>query len=104
MPQAYRMKDSEMASQSKPYKPYKVERDSYFYGLPGNPKLVARTSADRWIKPQHLLDGRRSFVNTRKVIFSGLRTCNMREGYKTKDQARGIVRDIRMGSKSLGNR
>ncbi|RYO83609.1 hypothetical protein DL766_006462 [Monosporascus sp. MC13-8B] len=36
-----------------PYEPSPEERDEYYYGFAGNPKLVARTSCDIWAKPQH---------------------------------------------------
>ncbi|KAI0532351.1 hypothetical protein GGR58DRAFT_517784 [Xylaria digitata] len=35
---------------SSPYKPGNGERDNYFYGFSGSPKLVARTGHNRWIK------------------------------------------------------
>ncbi|TRX93636.1 hypothetical protein FHL15_005608 [Xylaria flabelliformis] len=35
---------------SSPYKPDNEERDSYFHGFSGSPKLVARTGHNRWTK------------------------------------------------------
>lgn len=45
--------DANMASQPGPYQPDDEERDWYYYGLSGNPRLVARTSVHRWSKPMH---------------------------------------------------
>ncbi|KAI0184673.1 hypothetical protein EV127DRAFT_412940 [Xylaria flabelliformis] len=39
----------------KPYQPGDEERKLYYYGIAGNPKLVARTSCDAWVKPMHRL-------------------------------------------------
>ncbi|RWA04460.1 hypothetical protein EKO27_g10645 [Xylaria grammica] len=35
---------------SSPYKPDNKEKDNYFHGFSGNPKLVARTGHNRWTK------------------------------------------------------
>ncbi|POS69320.1 hypothetical protein DHEL01_v212286 [Diaporthe helianthi] len=35
-----------------PYKPDDEERDEYYYGLAGKPRLVARTSHNRWSRPK----------------------------------------------------
>ncbi|KAI0095723.1 hypothetical protein GGR51DRAFT_553863 [Nemania sp. FL0031] len=43
-----------MASQPEPYKPDDRERDGYFYGLAGRPRLIARTSTNHWTEPQHI--------------------------------------------------
>ncbi|KAI8946721.1 hypothetical protein F4801DRAFT_583133 [Xylaria longipes] len=40
-----------------PYEPSAEEKELYYYGIAGNPKLVARTSWDLWVKPQHRLLG-----------------------------------------------
>ncbi|KAI0888130.1 uncharacterized protein GGS22DRAFT_198010 [Annulohypoxylon maeteangense] len=40
-----------MASPSTPQKPSVEERDCYYFGLSGQPKLIARTSCDPWVKP-----------------------------------------------------
>ncbi|KAI0543315.1 hypothetical protein F4679DRAFT_593311 [Xylaria curta] len=37
---------------SSPYKPDNEERDNYFHGFSGSPKLVARTGHNRWTKSQ----------------------------------------------------
>lgn len=39
--------------QSGPYKPDTTERNEYYFGLDGKPKLVARTSSNRWTKPDY---------------------------------------------------
>ncbi|KAL1857559.1 hypothetical protein Daus18300_010317 [Diaporthe australafricana] len=36
-----------------PYKPDDEERDEYYYGIAGKPRLVARTSSSRWSKPEN---------------------------------------------------
>ncbi|XXG94083.1 hypothetical protein Hte_000335 [Hypoxylon texense] len=36
-----------------PYKPNDEERDEYYFGIAGSPRLVARTSHDRWSRPVH---------------------------------------------------
>ncbi|KAK9414305.1 putative Peptidase S7 domain-containing protein [Seiridium unicorne] len=46
--------DIEMASRSGPYRPDDKERERYYYGLAGNPRLVARTSDNLWSEPQHV--------------------------------------------------
>ncbi|KAI0403142.1 hypothetical protein F4802DRAFT_572465 [Xylaria palmicola] len=43
-----------MASLSIPSKPDQKEKDGYFYGLAGRPRLVARTSTNPWTEPQHM--------------------------------------------------
>ncbi|KAI0874956.1 hypothetical protein GGS24DRAFT_516147 [Hypoxylon argillaceum] len=43
-----------MASEPVPYKPDEDERTCYYYGFAGLPRLVARTSNDRWTKQQHI--------------------------------------------------
>lgn len=35
-----------------PYKPDDEERDEYYFGLAGKPRLVARTSHNRWSRPE----------------------------------------------------
>lgn len=44
--------DIGMALQSEPYKPDDNERDGYYFGFAGNPRLVARTSNNRWSEPR----------------------------------------------------
>ncbi|KAI1381235.1 hypothetical protein F4677DRAFT_440448 [Hypoxylon crocopeplum] len=36
-----------------PYKPGDEERDLYYFGFAGEPKLVARMSQHRWVKPEY---------------------------------------------------
>ncbi|KAI1210554.1 uncharacterized protein F4807DRAFT_51903 [Annulohypoxylon truncatum] len=36
-----------------PYKPDNEERDEYYFGIAGKPRLVARTSHNRWSRPVH---------------------------------------------------
>ncbi|KAI1270908.1 hypothetical protein F5Y07DRAFT_393159 [Xylaria sp. FL0933] len=55
-----------MASQSNPYKPDNKEKNGYFYGLAGRPRLVARTSTERWTEPQHPVGWDERLVQTRK--------------------------------------
>ncbi|KAI1777147.1 hypothetical protein F4818DRAFT_439508 [Hypoxylon cercidicola] len=38
---------------TEPYKPDDEERAEYYFGIAGNPRLVARTSHERWSKPVH---------------------------------------------------
>jgi hypothetical protein len=50
-----------------PSEPSTEEKELYYFGIAGNPKLVARTSCDLWIKPQHRLPGwGLMFTQTRK--------------------------------------
>ncbi|KAI1141763.1 hypothetical protein F5Y05DRAFT_423457 [Hypoxylon sp. FL0543] len=42
-----------MASSAIPRRPSPEERDLYYYGLAGTPKLIARTSCGAWVKPRH---------------------------------------------------
>ncbi|KAI0441380.1 hypothetical protein F4803DRAFT_576529 [Xylaria telfairii] len=53
---------------SSPYKPDNEERDEYFHGLSGSPKLVARTGHNRWTKPlfESELGGTRKIAQYRK--------------------------------------
>ncbi|KAI3319664.1 hypothetical protein HD806DRAFT_525330 [Xylariaceae sp. AK1471] len=51
----------------KPYEPSAEEKELYYYGIAGNPKLIARTSCDLWVKPQHQRPGWGvSFTHTSK--------------------------------------
>ncbi|KAI1117150.1 hypothetical protein F5Y14DRAFT_457984 [Nemania sp. NC0429] len=45
-----------MTSDSDPYKPDEAESAKYFFGFAGNPRLVARTSSNRWTEPQQEVD------------------------------------------------
>ncbi|KAI1494341.1 hypothetical protein F5X96DRAFT_617507 [Biscogniauxia mediterranea] len=42
-----------MDQPSRPHKPEAEERDNYFFGLSGRPKLIARTSSHQWSFPKH---------------------------------------------------
>jgi hypothetical protein len=42
-----------MTSEPIPYPPGDEERERYYYGFSGNPRLVARTSGNLWSKPMH---------------------------------------------------
>ncbi|KAI1822539.1 hypothetical protein F4861DRAFT_540925 [Xylaria intraflava] len=44
------------ASTSVPYRPGEEETLRYYHGFTGDPKLVARTSTHRWVKPEHVDD------------------------------------------------
>ncbi|RYP70133.1 hypothetical protein DL771_005645 [Monosporascus sp. 5C6A] len=56
----------ETTSPLTPYEPSPEERDEYYYGLAGKPKLVARTSCDTWAKPQHEEGWDQKLCQTRK--------------------------------------
>ncbi|TGJ83882.1 hypothetical protein E0Z10_g4893 [Xylaria hypoxylon] len=60
------MEDTEMASELEPYEPDKKEKDGYFYGLAGRPRLIARTSTNRWIELQHAMGWNNTLFKTRK--------------------------------------
>ncbi|RYP51684.1 hypothetical protein DL768_003082 [Monosporascus sp. mg162] len=49
-----------------PYEPSPEERDEYYYGFAGKPKLVARTSCGIWTKPQHEEGWDQRLCQTRK--------------------------------------
>ncbi|RYO83035.1 hypothetical protein DL764_009522 [Monosporascus ibericus] len=49
-----------------PYEPSQEERDEYYYGFAGKPKLVARTSCGIWAKPQHEEGWDQRLCQTRK--------------------------------------
>ncbi|KAI0553360.1 hypothetical protein F4679DRAFT_580580 [Xylaria curta] len=53
-------------SQIEQYKPDKQEKDGYFYGLAGRPRLVARTSTSRWTEPQYIGGWNETPFKTRK--------------------------------------
>ncbi|XXH03970.1 Omega-amidase nit3 [Hypoxylon texense] len=44
--------EAEMTALPRPYKPDDDERDLYYFGIAGTPKLVARTGHDRWAKQE----------------------------------------------------
>ncbi|KAI1172418.1 hypothetical protein F4777DRAFT_512575 [Nemania sp. FL0916] len=49
------MADAILDNDRKEYhEPSAEERENYYYGLAGKPKLVARTGRDHWVKPHHL--------------------------------------------------
>ncbi|RYP55221.1 hypothetical protein DL770_010933 [Monosporascus sp. CRB-9-2] len=49
-----------------PYEPSQEERDEYYYGFAGKPKLIARTSCSIWAKPQHEQGWDQKLCQTRK--------------------------------------
>ncbi|OTA61644.1 hypothetical protein K449DRAFT_445528 [Hypoxylon sp. EC38] len=54
-----------MASSPVPYRPSPEERDLYYFGLAGTPKLIARTSCDPWIKPEREIGWRTAQAHKR---------------------------------------
>ncbi|KAI1208240.1 uncharacterized protein F4807DRAFT_461964 [Annulohypoxylon truncatum] len=46
-----------MASPAEPRKPSPEERDNYYFGLAGTPKLIARTSCNPWVKQTRVEEG-----------------------------------------------
>ncbi|RYP91918.1 hypothetical protein DL770_001978 [Monosporascus sp. CRB-9-2] len=53
-------------SSLRPYEPSPEERDEYYHGFAGKPKLVARTSCGVWTKPQHEEGWGQKLCQTRK--------------------------------------
>lgn len=56
----------ETASTLAPSEPSQEEREEYYYGFAGKPKLVARTSCGVWTKPQHVEGWDEELCQTRK--------------------------------------
>ncbi|KAI0467754.1 hypothetical protein F4859DRAFT_493502 [Xylaria cf. heliscus] len=56
----------QMPSRFEQYKIDNKGRYGYFYGRAGTPRLVARTSTNRWSEPQRTAGWNKTLVQTRK--------------------------------------
>ncbi|KAI1324739.1 hypothetical protein F5Y16DRAFT_380250 [Xylariaceae sp. FL0255] len=81
-------------ARKRPYKPNNEERDLYYYGLAGNPRLIARTSCDVWVKPQRLSHDWQPRLEQRRKRYGAVRDGDPISAKWTRDFSMSIMQAL----------